>query len=288
MKKFFFTVLLSIIFAPLYAQQEPEFIGEVLVFGAKGKGAILLPKESVNGLKANALSFSSFGQISQKATINGGASKAQFDIEDKLQFIVRSANQDLDPVAYLKIIYMPRKKGQIERIFSSSEAFVVNIGFATSYNETTHQNQVSFTAKRFGENSYLVEIQNPLPGEYAFVTANPHNLNEISTIFATFGLKRNLNAYDEFLANRHDRKFVANFLDNVINYLIENKKRADRYEEMYFYDIFSNEYIHHLAFEELYGVGSHSYMLTEYNKAKKLAKERAKREQKSNKSAKKE
>lgn len=283
MKRRLFLVLLSLLFTPLYAQQEPEFIGEVLAFGAKGKDAVLLPKEHVSGLKANALSFSSFGYISQKATIKGAASEAQFDIEDKLQFIVRSVNQDLDPAAYIKVIYMKRKNDQNERIFSSSEAFVINIGFASNYNETTHQNQVSFTAKRFGENSYLVEIQNPLLGEYAFVTANPHNLNEISTIFATFGLSKNLNARNNFIANRHDPKFVADFLNNVINYLIKNKKRADAYGQMYFYDIFSNEYIHYLSFDELYGAGAHAYMLTEYPKAKKLAKERAKVERENGK-----
>lgn len=281
MKKFIFTVILSLIFAPLYAQQEPEFIGEVLAYNTKTQKSVLLSKERVTGLKNKQLIFASFGIATQQLTINGFASDSQFDFDDKLQFIVRSINQDLDPAAYIKVIYLKQQYYKDRRIFSSSLSTAYNIGPYT--NETTSESTtlVPFTAKRFGNNSYLVEIPKPIAGEYAIVTANPHNLNEISTIFATFGLFKNYNSYNEVVANQNNPEYIKKLMDDSIEYLIEHKQSPERSEGALVFDIISKSYIQYSKFISLYGGGAHTYLTSKYPKAYKQAKAERKAQKKS-------
>jgi hypothetical protein len=274
MKKYLAVVLLSIFVAQSYAQSEPNFIGEVLAC-IDGKQTILLPKEKVNGLEGLTLMFVNFGYSNSELYINNPTSLAEFDVEDNLTFIVKSVNQNLDPQAYLKIIRLGCPKNDNRRVYSST---VTNIyhGALVNVRETNFiQPLVSFIAEKYGESSYLVKTEKLIPGQYAIVTASPNNIKEVSDIFATFGLIKNLNAKRYFMANKHNEELLRQTLDKTINYLLEHKMRPIKggdHEGGFgapTFDIFSETYINYYEYVDLYGRDFRNKLIEEYRIARK-------------------
>lgn len=47
---------------------------------------------------------------------------------------------------------------------------------------------VDFTAKKYGESSYLIEINHLEPGEYGITVTNPNNKDEKNLIVSCFGI----------------------------------------------------------------------------------------------------
>lgn len=273
MKKYLAVVLLSIFVAQSYAQNEPNFIGEVLAC-IDGKQTILLPKEKVNGLEGLALMFVNFGYAHSELYINNPVSTAEFDAEESLSFIVKSVNQDLDPQAYLKIIRLGCPKTGNRRVYGSAVTNAYDEVLLNVRETNLIQHLVEFSAEKYGESSYLVKTEKLVPGQYAIVTASPNNIKEVSDIFATFGLIKNLNAKRDFIANKHKEEVRRATLDITITYLIEHKMRPLKgrdYEGGFgaaTFDIFSETYINYYEYIDFYGQEFRNKLLEEYKSAK--------------------
>ena len=278
MKRFLFCAILALLTHTLYAQQEPDFIGEVNVVKNSETNVTPLAKESINA-KIKSFNFNSFGYADSRFSISGGYSATQFDVSDKLKFIIRSIDQNIDPLSFVKIIRMDEHKDKREYIFASASTFT-----SSAYSKQTVEHNtnglVEFTAKKYGQHSYILELINPQVGEYVIITADPNNIKESSNIISTFGLKR---YYNEFVANRHNPEYVKQFLDRTVKYLIDNnlkpirpyktsvKKTCDTF------CLLSGNYIEHSKFLDIYGSLTYFYLIDKYQEALELERKKKRR-----------
>ena len=292
MKRIFLIVAILFLSTPLYAQKEPEFIGEVIAIGAKNAEDVLLSKEMAVSKVSSSVNVCDFfcvlGTSSSRALfeLNGGFSATQFDVEDPLKFIVRSVDNNLDPMAYVKIIRMQSDKLKRSTITTqSSSMYVSTSSYANASGTTTTNNSslVPFSAKKYGANSYLITIESQEPGEYVVATANPNDINKLSLVFSTFGLQRGYHARLEFLKNKDNPEYVQLVFDKLMNYLIENNLRPELFTYSTgsrLFDIFSLTYVDSVDFENCFGCDFCCKLLREYPAAKKEARRKAKAERK--------
>ena len=159
---------------------EPEFIGQVIVVNADST-TILLQKEQAS-MKASSTSFGLIpipgsGLLDKSRTnlvVKGKESKITLN-QGRLTLIIRAEKNDIDPVSILGVFQFDVKKGK--RQFKMAEMNSVGgFDFNMSFNN------VKYVAKKYGEHSYMVVIENAEPGQYGII------LNDIYNI-STFGVK---------------------------------------------------------------------------------------------------
>jgi len=148
--------------------KEPEFIGNVVfVNDSIGDG---LPLEFQQGnlkMKSNGVSFIPganliAGKTSMKYYVNGISSPVVLLKKENLYFIVRASSNDFDPIATIKIFKMTITK-------KSRTIEVVSMSSMGRQNDPTIT-LVTFKGKKYGVNSYIIEISTIEPGEYAIST----------------------------------------------------------------------------------------------------------------------
>ena len=164
-----------------YAQTvEPEFIGQVMVLNSDST-TILLQKEQA-AMKASTTNFGLIpipgsGLLDKSKTnlvVKGKESKVTLN-PGRVTLIIRAENNNVDPKSVMGIFQFDVKKGK--RQFKVTEGSMVG-----GYDTTISFNTVQYEAKKYGEHSYLVIIENAEPGQYGIV------MNDISNI-STFGVK---------------------------------------------------------------------------------------------------
>lgn len=183
MKKIFATLTMVMLTVACFAQSEklePEFIGQVVVVNADST-TMLLQKEQAS-MKA---SSTNFGLIPIPGSRLLDKTKANMVVKGKeapvtlnqgrLTFIVRAEKNDIDPTGVMGVFQFEVKKGK--RQFKIAEGNLTGgFDFSISFNN------VQYVAKKYGEHSYLVIIENPEPGQYGIVLNDIHNIS-------TFGVK---------------------------------------------------------------------------------------------------
>ena len=159
---------------------EPEFVGQVIVVNADST-TILLQKEQAS-MKASSTNFGLIpipgsGLLDKSSTnlvVKGKESKVTLE-QGRLTFIVRAEKNDIDPVNILGVFKFDVKKKK--RQFKMAEMNSVG-GWDFNMSFTN----VQYVAKKYGEHSYLIVIENPEAGQYGII------LNDIYNI-STFGVK---------------------------------------------------------------------------------------------------
>jgi hypothetical protein len=159
---------------------EPEFVGQVIVVNADST-TILLQKEQAS-MKASSTNFGLIpipgsGLLDKSSTnlvVKGKEAKVMLE-QGRLTFIVRAEKNDIDPVSILGVFQFDVKKKK--RLFKMAE-----INSVGGWNFNMSFNNVKYVAKKYGEHSYLIVIENPEPGQYGIV------LNDIYNV-STFGVK---------------------------------------------------------------------------------------------------
>ena len=183
MKKIFVTLTMVMLTVASFAQSEklePEFIGQVVVVNTDSTTK-LLPKEQTK-MKTSSTSFGLIpipgsGLLDKgKAylVIKGAESEMTLN-SGRLTFIFRAGKNDVDPKSVFGIFQFEVKKKK--RQFQLAEA-----GLLSGVTSTTSFNTVPYEVKKYGDESYLIVIENAEPGQYGITTA------DISYI-STFGVK---------------------------------------------------------------------------------------------------
>lgn len=178
MKKIFATFALALMTASSFAQGgklEPEYIGQVVVVNADSTST-LLRKEKVD-VKA---SSSKFGMIPIPGSTFLDKVKSYLEVKGKkspstlrggkLTFIVRVKDNDVEPKSAFALFGFDTSKKN--RRFQLSE-----VGFGGA-KATQNLNTVESKVRKYGESSYLVEVENVSPGQYAFIVGDD---NQCST-----------------------------------------------------------------------------------------------------------
>ena len=276
MKRLCYLIVFAVFSLSVTAQHEPEFIGEVVVVNLSNSELSLLPKEMP--AKRTNFSFSwlltGSAYLTKQIELFNPNSVAQFDISDKLQFIIRSVNNNLDPKAYVRIIRFVTNDDKRTSVSSFTSGYVNQFG--GSYESQEISTFVSFTAEKYGLNSYLITLDTPTVGEYAIAVANPHNINEKSLILSSFGLQKGLKARVEFLANKNNPDYVNAVLGRALDFLLVHRMKPQggsdpKYALPYVFDIFSEKYVDCYTFDDCFGAKFRQELIDGYKVARKNA-----------------
>ncbi len=160
---------------------EPDFIGEVIIVRADNTTNALEKSPVQTKTKAGAsLYLVGIGNVKTKMKIVGCCAGVRAKSSDNIRFIVRAADNNTDPLAFIKIFEFESKKKERTAELASISTF----GGSSSNN----LKELPFTAKKFGVSSYLITITENRTGEFGIVTMNPNALDEKTTIISSFGI----------------------------------------------------------------------------------------------------
>lgn len=148
---------------------EPEYAGEI-VYAENGNKAVNLETQTIKiKTQGNAsLYVTGIGAVTTRYEVEGVTSpiKIKASKNDTLRFICSAKDNSENPRDYLCVFKMEQSK---KRRFAE-------VGKASTYGgvESKGNQSLSFTATKYGNHSYLIEISGLKSGEYGFnMTSNP-------------------------------------------------------------------------------------------------------------------
>ena len=100
---------------------------------------------------------------------------------DDFVLIVRAVDNQSDPMAVVNIF-------KFEKTAKARKAELSSLNTFGGQNDNK-LNYVEFTAKKYGEASYVITLKEKKPGEYGVIVKNPNTKDEKSTIVACFGIE---------------------------------------------------------------------------------------------------
>lgn len=198
---------------------EPEFINDVVAIMPDSTTMNLFgqivpmttkTKTSSDGIGIGGPMFGGLGIVGSSSwsnsksslflTIPGKMSETRFPVSTQYSFIIRSERNDINPQSFIKLVKLKVKGDSREIDFTS--------------NNDKQKYNVPFTAKRYGEHSYLLSTQALFPGEYAFVIFS-QNGSQDALFLTEFAVQTNKKSeaeiYDEVydMANYESRMEVT-------------------------------------------------------------------------------
>ncbi|MBP1539348.1 MAG: hypothetical protein ILA29_03230 [Prevotella sp.] len=187
MKRLFFLSIMFAISYSAYSQtsvvvNEPEFSGQVVYLKSDTEGQ-LLPKENAQiKTKAGASVYLiGIGSVKSRIHIKGSAANVRIPKSSQTRFIVRAVDNKTDPLQIVNIIKFDIKGNARRAELSKSNSF--------GGESTNNMKRMNFNAKKYGEDSYLIMLDNLEKGEYGIYITNPNEKDEKnSLVIATFGV----------------------------------------------------------------------------------------------------
>jgi hypothetical protein len=158
--------------------EEPEFVGEALLVTDSNKG-IALDKEYGEIKSSVSLAKNSWNVL--KLYVNGGAASCRAK-SGEVKFIIRTKENDTDPLTFITIYRMKAKKKQRSvdlAVDHSDNPFVSS--------KTYSKDKMKFQGKKYGNSSYIITTKLDA-GEYGIVIKNPNNVDEKSCIVSCIGI----------------------------------------------------------------------------------------------------
>jgi len=177
-----FLSLIFIICSTIISAQEisvPEFEGQVAIINPDST-TTLLPKESPNSKqKVSATTFipivgGFIGNAKAGIELQGTKSETTID-QDTVSFIYRVKDNSTDPSDLIKIVKLNVKK-------KTREYTIAKTNIVSGSSENT-EGTINWTAKKYGENCYIITINHLEEGQYAII-----GTGETLTV-STFGVK---------------------------------------------------------------------------------------------------
>lgn len=159
---------------------EPEWEGNaVYVNDSVGSGLELEKQKAYSKANANAsLIVTGVGKVKAKSCVNGGSSNVIINSNKNIQFIVKHSSNKVDPRMIINLF-------KLESDSKKRCAEVASLG-SFSGSKTRNIDYVQFTAKKYGETSYLITIESIEDGEYALT------LESSRDVFNLFSIQKNI------------------------------------------------------------------------------------------------
>ena len=151
---------------------EPEFADETLLLVSNSEGALLKRENGTIKTKAGASLFlTGIGKIKSRLTLAGAQSINTARGSSTTRLIIKAKDNATDPNSFINIfkfeIYNKKERRyQLAEVGTLSKA------------ETNNLSSIDFKAKKYGESSYLIQIDDLTPGEYGIVIGDPNNDNK--------------------------------------------------------------------------------------------------------------
>ena len=151
---------------------EPEFADETIMLWSNTQGVLLKRESGTVKTKAGAsLYLTGIGKVKSRLTLAGTRS-VNFGIKggSTTRLIIKAKDNSTDPNSFVNIFKFDIYKDS-ERRYQLSEVGTF------SKAETNNLSSVEFKAKKYGESSYLIPMDNLTPGEYGIVLGDPNTQN---------------------------------------------------------------------------------------------------------------
>lgn len=160
---------------------EPEFAEETLLLVSDSEGALLKRENGTVKTKAGAsLYLTGIGKVKSRLTLAGAQSVNPAKGTSTTRLIVKARDNKTDPNSFINIFKFEIYKKK-ERRYLLAEAGTL------SKSETNNLSSVDFKAKKYGESSYLIQMDDLEPGEYGIVLGDPDTQNTKNSMkIATF------------------------------------------------------------------------------------------------------
>lgn len=176
MKKVFAIVTLMLVcnlnavFAQNVTVEEPEFAEETLLLSSDTEGTKLNRENGSIKSKAGAsLYLTGIGKVKSRLTLKGKESSSPIKGKSTTRLIIKATDNKTDPNSFINIFKF-EIKGKERRH---------QIAEAGTYSATESNNlaSVDYKAKKYGESSYYLVLENLEPGEYGIVLGDPNSEN---------------------------------------------------------------------------------------------------------------
>ncbi|MBS1934392.1 MAG: hypothetical protein JST96_10370 [Bacteroidetes bacterium] len=171
--------LSNFLFSQNLKVKEPEFSGQIIyVNDSVGDGQLLEQQKASASTKMSGAAFipiaGAFSKGKGLNVVKGLTSPIKIHKQNSLIFIVSVSDNKIDPVSVINIF--PLKQGKDTRYLEVASASITGAKVADL-------NFLSFRAKKYGDHSYLITLENVSPGEYAMtLESNRGMFNMFSVI----------------------------------------------------------------------------------------------------------
>lgn len=150
---------------------EPEFSEETLLLTSDSEGIKLKRESGYVKTKAGAsLYLTGIGKVKSRLTIDGVKSVNDVKAQRTTRLIVKAKDNSTDPNSFINIFKFDIYKNK-ERRYQLAEAGTL------SATKTSNLASVEYMAKKYGESSYLIQLEDLEPGEYGIIIGDPNNAN---------------------------------------------------------------------------------------------------------------
>lgn len=149
---------------------EPEFSEETLLLISDSEGVVLKRENGYVKTKAGAsLYLTGIGKVKSRLTIEGVKSINESKAQRTARLIIKGKDNSTDPNSFINIFKFEIYKK--ERRYQLAEAGTL------SASKTNNLASVDFKAKKYGESSYLIQLEDLTPGEYGIIIGDPNTQN---------------------------------------------------------------------------------------------------------------
>lgn len=157
---------------------EPEFSEETLLLVSDSEGVKLSRENGTVKTKAGAsLYLTGIGKVKSRLTLAGATSTSKAKGGTTTRLIVKAADNKTDPNSFINVFKF-EVKGK-ERRYQLAESGTL------SKSESNSLASVDYKAKKYGESSYLLVLEDLTPGEYGIVIGDPNHENTKNSMKVT-------------------------------------------------------------------------------------------------------
>ncbi len=150
---------------------EPEFSEETLLLTSDSEGVVLKRENGYIKTKAGAsLYLTGIGKIKSRLTLDGSRSVNHIKAKRSARFILKAKDNTTDPNSFINIFKFEIYKNK-ERRYQLAEVGTL------SASKTSNLASIEFKAKKYGESSYLIQLEDLEPGEYGIIIGDPNTEN---------------------------------------------------------------------------------------------------------------
>ena len=175
MKKLFISLIVALtsvtgMMAQSIKVAEPEFAEETLLLTSNSQGVKLSRENGTIKTKAGAsLYLTGIGKVKSRLTLKGIKSTSKAVGGSTTRLIIKAADNKTDPNSFISVFKF-EVKGK-ERRYQLAEAGTL------SKTESNNLSSVEYNAKKYGESSYYIVLENLTAGEYGIVIGDPNHEN---------------------------------------------------------------------------------------------------------------
>lgn len=156
---------------------EPEYIGDIVYVNGNTGIPLEKQKSSAKAKAGASMYIVGAGKVKSTNIVDGIESPTRISKRDSIQLIVRVSDNNIDPFQIINIF-------KLEQNLKKGYRFI-EVGSAATFKGSSAMeiNFLTFEAKKYGTNSYLILFPNKLePGEYAITLEGSRD------VFKLFGI----------------------------------------------------------------------------------------------------